>query len=116
MAVFNFVVTDAAERLDEHHDGGNAGARDLGGIMQRTGRQAVRRVRDLANRLVAEFDQMRMKRDRLDIPDARPFDGAALFGSKAVAGFARLARTCAPARRRPNRADRGWLRSGRRRP
>jgi hypothetical protein len=32
--VFDLVVTDAVQALDEHHDGGDAGARDFGGVVQ----------------------------------------------------------------------------------
>lgn len=31
--VFDFVVADAVEALDEHHDGGDAGHGDFGGIV-----------------------------------------------------------------------------------
>lgn len=33
--VFEFVVAEAVEALDEHHHAGDAGARHLGGIVQR---------------------------------------------------------------------------------
>jgi hypothetical protein len=34
LGVFDFVVADAVEALDEHHDGGDAGARDFGGVVK----------------------------------------------------------------------------------
>ena len=40
--VFDFVVADATQRLDEHHHGGNAGARDFGSVMERARRHAMR--------------------------------------------------------------------------
>ena len=39
---------------------------------------------------VAQIDQRRMERHRLDVPDPRPFHRAALFGGETFAGFARL--------------------------
>src|SRR5277367_3301129 len=35
--IFNLIVTDAAERLDEHHHGGDSGSGHLRSVMQRTG-------------------------------------------------------------------------------
>ena len=35
LCIFDFVVADAAERLNKHHHGRNSGARDFGGIVKR---------------------------------------------------------------------------------
>jgi hypothetical protein len=40
--VFDFVVGDAVEALDGHHDGGDAGAGDFGGVVERAGGEAMR--------------------------------------------------------------------------
>ena len=39
--VLDLVVGDAAEALDEEHDGGDAGAADLGGVVERAAGEAV---------------------------------------------------------------------------
>jgi hypothetical protein len=39
--VFDFVVADAVEALDEHHDGGDAEAGDFGCVVERAGGEAM---------------------------------------------------------------------------
>ena len=65
-------VRQAAQALDEEHHRRHARARDLGGVVQRARREAVRRARDLADRLVGELDQRVVEEDRLDLPDLLP--------------------------------------------
>src|SRR5271154_4194386 len=40
-----------------------------------------------ADRFVAKVEESWMERERLDVPDARPFDGATFFGGETAAGF-----------------------------
>ena len=75
-SVFDLIVTDAVERLDEQHDGGDAGAGDFGGVVQGAGGQAMQRS--------GEGDEVGVEGQGLDTPDARPLDGAALFGGHRV--------------------------------
>jgi len=86
-SVFDFVVADAAQGLYEEHDRGNAGARDFGGVVERAGGHAMRRGGNFADSLFAKIEQRGMEGDGLDVPDARPFDGALFFFGEAVAGF-----------------------------
>src|ERR1700729_1011686 len=46
---------------------------------------------DFANGFVAEIEERGIEGDRLDVPDAGPFDCAALFTRETLAGFASLA-------------------------
>ena len=85
-SVFDLVVADAAQGLNEHHDGGDAGAGDLGGVVERAGGKADKRAGDLFDRLLAEADEVGVERDGLDRPDAGPVDGAAFFFGEAAAG------------------------------
>ena len=47
--VLNLIVTDAAKALDEHHDGGDSGARDFSSIVDGPGWQAVHRPAGFAD-------------------------------------------------------------------
>ena len=67
-------MRQATERLDEEHHRRDAGARNLGRIVQRTARQAVRASGHLSDRLVGEFDEALIEQDRLDVPDPVPLD------------------------------------------
>ena len=60
--VLELRVREPAQALDEQHHGRDAGARDLGGVVQRAARQPVRGARDLADRLVGELDQLARRR------------------------------------------------------
>jgi hypothetical protein len=56
LRVLHLVVTDAVQALHKHHDDGNAGARDLGRVVERTGRRCgVAPVS--ANRLIGQSDE-----------------------------------------------------------
>ena len=85
--VFDFVVRDAAEGLDEHHDGGDAGAGDFGGVVERAGGEADGFFGDIDDGFAAEGDEVGVEGDGLDGPGVGPFDGAAFFGGEAAAGF-----------------------------
>ena len=65
-------MTDAVEALDEHHDGRDAGAGDFGGIVEWAGGEAMWLGADFGNRFVAESDEIVVKKDRLDLPEALP--------------------------------------------
>src|SRR6202034_2915850 len=77
--IFNLIVTDAFERLDEHHDRGDTGSGHLSCVMERTGWHPVsqihvpRGLRGLGYAGFAKRDQARMKGDGLNTPDGRPF-------------------------------------------
>src|SRR5215472_17928078 len=71
--VLDFVVADAAKGLHEEHDGWNAGARDFGSVVERTGGHAVGGAGHFLDGLVAERDEFGMEGDGCDVPDARPF-------------------------------------------
>src|ERR1700733_7142226 len=81
-SIFNFVVTDAVERLHEKHHRGNAGAGDFSRIVQRAGGHTMGATNGLANGFFAESYQMRMKWFRRNVPDARPLDAAAFLGGE----------------------------------
>ena len=83
------------EGLHEHHDGGDAGARDFGGVVERAGGKADERAGDFVDGLLAEVDELGVEGDGLDRPDAGPVDGAAFFLGEAVAGLAGFAYICA---------------------
>src|SRR5580693_10228582 len=51
----------------------------------------MRGLRNFADGFVAEIEERGIEGDRLDVPDARPFDRAALFAGETLAGFASLA-------------------------
>ena len=74
LRVLELRVREAAQALDEQHHRRDARARDLGRVVQRPGRQPVRRARDLADGLVGEVDQRLVEEDRLDVPDPLPVD------------------------------------------
>ena len=63
--VFDFVVADAVEALDEHHDGGDAGAGDFGGVVERAGRETMRFRAGVGDRFVAEGDEIGLKQNPL---------------------------------------------------
>src|SRR4029079_1157363 len=83
--VLELRVGQAAEALHEQHHGRHAGAGDLGGVMERTRRQAMRRSRYSLSRVVAEVDQGRVEQDRLDVPDPLPGDLEVLLGGEELA-------------------------------
>src|ERR1700730_6760087 len=85
--VYDVPEANALERLDEQHDCGDARARDCGGIVERPGRHAMGGAGDFAYGLVAKIEEVRMEGDRLDIPNARPLDGAFFFGGESMAGL-----------------------------
>ena len=85
--VFDLVVGDAAEGLDEHHDGGDAGASDFGGVVERAGGEADRFAGDIDDGFAAEGDEVGVEGDGFDGPCVGPVDSAALFGGEAAAGF-----------------------------
>ena len=80
-------MREAAEALDEDHHRRDAGARDLGGVVQRARRQPVRRAGDLADRLVGELDQRVVEQDRLDVPDPLPLDLDVLLAREPLGRF-----------------------------
>ncbi len=84
--VFDLVVADAVEALDEHHDGGDAGERDFRRIVEGAGGHTVGGAGGFGNGLVAEGDEGFMEGNRRDLPDALPVDGAAAFFCEALAG------------------------------
>src|SRR5215469_4005162 len=79
------VVTQSIERLDKHHHGRNAKARNLSGIVQWPGWESLTGAYGFEDCLVAERDEFGVKRNRLDGPDLRPVDGAVLFCGEALA-------------------------------
>ena len=113
--VFDLVVADAAERLHEHHHRGDAGAGDFGGVVQRAGGQAVRWCRATSRMASSQRSisagwkatgSMFQMRDHSTVQR--------FFAGEALAGLARFAEHGGEDRRRRDRADRAWLRSGRR--
>src|SRR5256714_3360953 len=97
--VLDFVVGDAVEALDEHHDGGDAGAGDFGGVVERAGGEAMwfgtglkarplLRSRYGGNGFVAERDEIVVEEDRFDLPEAFPGNGDVAFARETLAGFA----------------------------
>src|ERR1700727_3166347 len=86
LGILRFVVAEPGKRLSEHHNRRNSRTRNLSGIMQRPGRQFVRRSGRLADRFVAKFNQPRIKEDRLDAPDLRPLDRTTLLRGESSAG------------------------------
>src|SRR5205085_2688120 len=85
--VFNLIVADAMEALDEHHDGGDAGAGDFGGIVERAGGEAMRFGAGVGNGFVAEGDEIVVEEDRFDLPEAFPTHGDVSFFRESFAGF-----------------------------
>src|SRR4051794_29798579 len=73
--VFDFVVGDAVETLDEHHDGGDACAGDFGGVVERPRGEAMWFGAGFGNGFVAEGDEVVVEEDRLDLPEAFPRNG-----------------------------------------
>jgi hypothetical protein len=61
--VLDFVVADAVEALHKHHDGGDAGAGDFGGVVQRAGGEAMGSGAGFGDGFVGERDKIFMKRD-----------------------------------------------------
>src|SRR5437764_12822703 len=86
--VLDFVVGNSMEALDEHHDGGDAGAGDFGGVVERAGGEAMRFGADLGNGLVAERDEIVVEKNGLDLPEAFPGNGDVPFARETLAGFA----------------------------
>lgn len=84
--VFDFVVADAVEGLDEHHDGGDAGHGDFGGVVEGAGREAVGGVGGFLDGLVAEGDEVGVEGGGGNVPEALPGDGGFGFGGEAFAG------------------------------
>src|SRR5215218_2214732 len=74
LRVLELRVREAAQGLDKQHHRWNAGACDLGRVVQRARREPVRLPRDLRDGLVGEPDQRLVERDRLDFPDPLPLD------------------------------------------
>ena len=61
--VLDFVVADALERLDEHHDGRDAGAGDFGGVVEGAGGEAMRDGAGFGNRFIAEGNEIVVEED-----------------------------------------------------
>jgi hypothetical protein len=85
--VLNLVVTDAAKALDEHHDGGDSGARDFSSIVDRPGWQAVHRPAGFAGCFVTEGRQPSVKKDGVYPKEAFPSYDNIAFRGKASAGI-----------------------------
>src|ERR1017187_5205184 len=79
LRIFNLIVADPFERLHKEHRRRNAGSRNFSSIVQRAGRQAMGTTCGFANRLFAAFNQSGVKWLRRNVPDARPFHGAAFL-------------------------------------
>src|SRR4051812_38177393 len=88
--VLDFIVGDAVEGLNEHHDGRDAGAGDGGGVVEGAGREAMRSRACVGDGSVAEGDEVIVEEDRLDLPEALPGNGDVAFGGEAFAGFPRV--------------------------
>src|SRR5689334_1841695 len=89
--VLDLVVGDAAEALDEEHDGGDAGPADLGGVVERAAGEAVGgAAAGLAHGGVAQLDQLGAEGEGLDVPDPPPGDVDPIVGGDALAGVAGL--------------------------
>src|SRR5262249_42933572 len=71
-SVFDLVVADAAQALNEHHDRWNSSARDFGCVVQRTGRQPMWIRARFRNRGVSHSDQLIVEPDRLESPNYLP--------------------------------------------
>ena len=74
LRVLELRVREPAQALDEQHHRRDPGARDLGGVVQRPAREAMRLPGDLLDRLVREPDQLVVEEDRLDVPDPLELD------------------------------------------
>ncbi len=79
--VFDFVVGDAVEGLDEEHDGGGTGAADFGGVVEGAGGEAVGffDVADFFDGLGGKVDEVGVEGEGLDLPDFFPGDGDFFF-------------------------------------
>src|SRR5205085_9956779 len=88
LRVLDLVVADAVEALDEHHDGGDAGAGDFGGVVEGAGGEAMWLGAGLGNGFVAERDEIVVEKNRLDLPEAFPGNGDVPFARETLAGFA----------------------------
>ena len=89
--IFERVVAQAAQGLDEEHDGGDAGPGDFGGVMQGPGGKADGGgAGDPGDGFLSQLEQRGVEGDGFDGPDAGPGDGAAFFGGEAVAGGLRF--------------------------
>ena len=88
--VFDFVVADAVEALDEHHDGGDAELSDGGGVVKWAGGEAMGFGAGVGDGFVAEGDEIGVEKDRLDLPEAFPGNGDVAFFREAFAGFLRF--------------------------
>ena len=84
--VLDFVMADAVEALDEHHDGGNAGTRDFGGVMEWAGREAMGFGAGFGDGFVAKGNEVVVKKNRLDLPEAFPGNGDVAFLRESFAG------------------------------
>jgi len=62
--VFDLVVGNAVEALDEHHDGGDAEAGDFGGVVEGAGGKAMRNGAGLGDGFVAQGDEIAVEEDR----------------------------------------------------
>src|SRR5882724_11625390 len=77
---------EAASRVCEHHDGGHV-ERHLCGVMERAGGKLWRVAGDFADRVFAEFEELRIEGARLDGEERSPFDGDIVFSGEAARGF-----------------------------
>jgi len=64
LGVLDFVVGDAVEALDEHHDGGDAETGDFGGVVERAGGEAMGSSAGFGDGFVAQGDEIGVERDR----------------------------------------------------
>src|SRR4051812_41375226 len=90
LRVLDFVVGNAVEALDEHHDGGDAGPGDFGGVVEGAGGEAMWVGAGFANGFVAEGDEIVVKQNRFDLPKAFPRNGDISFLGETFAGFFRF--------------------------
>jgi hypothetical protein len=60
--IFDFVVADAVEALDEHHDGEDAEAGDFGGVGEGAGGEAMWNGAGLGDGFVAQGDDIGVER------------------------------------------------------
>ena len=65
LCVLAFAVTDAVQALHKRHDGENARARDLGSVVERTGRNTMRSPR------IASSDRAMRRRESESVRFAR---------------------------------------------
>jgi len=84
--VFFFAMGEAAGGVGEHHDGGHV-ERHLRGVMERAGGKLGRIAGDFADRVFAEFEELRIEGPRLDGKEWRPFDGDIVFSGEAARSF-----------------------------